>query len=510
MAHKHGRKHSYAVASYLLLFFFFSSESKADALNGQCLTEAINNKFLLKSFPPSDTVKYRLTVVNGYGSGNFHAGDTVYIFANASSADSVFAGWGASIKAIRFDDGREWHTTFVMLGTDITVYAGFQPMPPGAYTSERIHGRDVTKDVRHAIPLQPRGIIIACHGTNGSGATWFTNPENVQFTRDAVANGYGVVATDAEEVTIGDQNGDGKLRWLNRVVTDNVDVANIRAILDTLRNRGLFEASTPLFVMGMSAGGSFAPTLGLQIGARATATYCAEGLSGVIAATTIPQIWNNAIWDDNDEVDNAAASVSYQLLLQRGIPTEFHFHDRSPIYHERFLRVSGITEQTALALYADLMNNNLLDSVSFLRMSTSDTLLARIARAPQLFPAVLSITPAQRADVLDQIRCSLANHQFFSDRNYSTLRFFERFLEPTGVKRTQLPSSPHINIFPNPSASFITIRSEIPISARITDLLGREMWRGRIDQNANVDTSFWMRCVFLLFTKILVTKFVCY
>jgi len=134
---------------------------------------------------------YRVTVVNGYGSGNFHAGDTVHVFANATSTDSVFAGWGASIKAIRFDDGREWHTTFVMLGTDMSVYAGFQPLVAGAPASEQIRGRDVMKPVWYAIPPKPRGIIIACHGTNGSGQTWFTNPEGRQFTRDAVANGFG-------------------------------------------------------------------------------------------------------------------------------------------------------------------------------------------------------------------------------------------------------------------------------------------------------------------------------
>jgi hypothetical protein len=459
---------------------------------------------------PDDTARFHLTVVNGYGSGDFHAGDTVHVFADVEPADSVFAGWGASIKAIRFDDGREWHTTFIMLGTDITVYAGFQAAQQGSFTSESIRGRDVMKPVWRAIPLHPRGIIIACHGTNGSGSAWFVNPEGIQFTRDAVANGFGIVATDAEEVTVGDLNGDGKKRWMNNTAPDNVDVANIRAILDTLRNRDLFDASTPLFVMGMSAGGSFAPTLGIQIGARATATYCAEGLPGIMAATTVPEIWNNAKWDDNDEVDNATAYQHYQLLSARGIPAEFHFHDRSPLYAERFLRVNGISIEQATDLYADIADNNLLDGAGFLRMTTSDTLLARIQQSPKLFPAILSLTTAQQRDVLDQIRSTLANHQFFSDHNYTTLRFFERFLEPTALDPAAPPSASRIDVFPNPAISMFTIKSEMPSTAIITDLLGREMWQGRIDRTTRLNTAAWNRGVYLLSSKGRTTKLLLY
>lgn len=421
----------------------------------------------------------RVTVENGYGGGVYRAGDSVHVFARSYPADSVFQRWDVAAAGVRFADSLEWHTTFIMPDADVAVHAVFVDAAALKLSYEKIRGRDVLKEVWYTVPPQARGIIIACHGTNGSGRAWFTAEEAVQFTRDANAAGFAMLAIDAEEVTIGDQNGDGKRRWVNRVAQDNVDVSNIRIVLDSLTARGVLPQSAPLFVVGMSAGGSFAPTLGMQIGAKATATYCAEALRGIVAVTTIPHIWNNARWDDNEETDNSIAEENYRTLLSRHVPTEFTYHDRSPVFPERFLRIAGITPAMATALHTDLLNNGQLDSSLFLRMTVSDTLQERIQREPRSYPAIAAFTQSQLADVLDQIRSALANHQFFSDRNRATLRFFERFITTTHVAPFAPSRGFDLNYYPSPARSEVTISyvlpAPMPVRLSIIDAVGREL-----------------------------------
>ncbi|MBL0174376.1 MAG: serine hydrolase [Ignavibacteria bacterium] len=56
-----------------------------------------------------------------------------------------------------------------------------------------------------------------------------------------------------------------------------------------------------------------------------------------------------------------------------------------------------------------------------------------------------------------------------------------------------------IDIYPNPSRSLFTIRAAVPTDARITDILGRELWRGRIEGTWTVDAASWSAGVYLLF-----------
>jgi len=194
--------------------------------------------------------------------------------------------------------------------------------------------------------------------------------------------------------------------------------------------------------MGMSAGGSFAPTLGLQIGAR-HGDLLRRSLPGVMAATNIPQIWNNQSGRQR-RVDNAAAYANYQHLLSAA--SQANFISMIARRCTRALPANKRSdEQQALALYADLANNNLLDSATFSALPRRHAACAHSASASTL-PRAFSHTRTAGKTFSIKIRCSLANHQFFSDRNYTTLRFFERLLFRRGATHS-FPTTPAL-LFP--------------------------------------------------------------
>ena len=439
---------------------------------------------------------FQLTVLNGYGSGVYNVGDTVHIWSKAIPADSVFDGWGQFLKSMFIARPHEWHTTLMMPNSNTQVWAKFIGAPRFPFHEETIQGVNVTKTFWWYAPANPKGVIIACHGTGGSGRAWTRSLENLQFSRDAVSRGFAVLSTDAEEITIGDIDGNGKLRWLNRIASDNVDAGNISIMLNALRSRGAISPSTPVFVMGMSAGGSFSPTLGFLLNVKATAIYCAEGLKYVMDTTRIPNRWNNARFDDNEETDNAGALLRYQQLQARGVVSAFDLHDRSPLYPERFLRIPTISFSQSQTIFGDLQRAHVLDGKNYLAMTT-DSLVKLALASPQLFPSLALLTNAERSDVVDQLRAASANHQFFSDFNFSTLKFFERFLLPTNVVRERFTSEngSTFSFHPNPVSDFMTISTNANTSSEIciVDLLGREAWNGNVQERNTIDLRGWKR-----------------
>lgn len=439
---------------------------------------------------------FQLTVLNGYGSGVYNVGDTVHVWSKAIPTDSVFDGWGQDLKALFIARPHEWHTTLRMLNSDTKVWAKFIGAPRFLFHEETIQGVNVTKTFWWYAPTNPKGIIVACHGTGGSGRAWTRSLEHLQFSHDAVSRGFAMLSTDAEEITIGDLDGNGKLRWINRIASDNVDAGNISIMLNALRSRGVIAASTPVFVMGMSAGGSFSPTLGFLLNAKATAIYCAEGLKYVMDTTRIPNRWNNARYDDNEETDNASALLRYQQLQARGVFSAFDLHDRSPLYPERFVRIPAISFSASQAIFNDLQRAHLLDGKNYLAITT-DSLVQLALASPQLFPSLALLTDSERSDVVDQLRAASANHQFFSDFNFSTLKFFERFLLPTTVihERFTPRNGNTFSLHPNPVSDFMTISTNTNTSSEIciVDLLGREAWNGNVHERRTIDMRGWKR-----------------
>jgi len=372
------------------------------------------------------TQTFNLVVNNGYGSASYTAGETVHVWSKEIPANSVFDKWTGNIDNLA--DLDEWHTTLVMPAGNTTIAANFRSVAPYAIKLEQIRGVNNLKDVYYYFPAQYKGVIYFSHGSGGDADNWIDVIENRQMVKDAIADTFAAIITEAEEITLNtDLDGDGKMRWstfpLDSVA--NIDMANLKAITDTLIKRGVMTRATPRFAVGMSNGGGFSASLAETFKFKAAVSYCHPTSVSLAPIATVPLQWCMAKYDQHESVGpagNAQALANHQTLLSRGIPTRHFLFDHSPVYPERFLRVTGISAATSTVLFNGLKNFGALDAKNYMRFN-ADSLVSLLRANPANFPAYTSLTATQRSGVNNQLDVSFADHQFFSDFNKKTLKF---------------------------------------------------------------------------------------
>jgi hypothetical protein len=290
------------------------------------------------------------------------------------------------------------------------------------------------KRVYSYFPQSPRGVIVFLHGTGGD-ATYITKVETTPLVMAAVQQGFGVIGTEAEEVVAGDLNGDGAIHWDTTVNTTNVDLANLNLLLAAFQQQGAFTSSTPRYAVGMSQGGSFSILLGAvsgygiaaafpQLRFAAVASYCSQGATSSAQNTLTPTAWFMCANDDNPQVSNTTAQANFNIAAARGIASVFDLHPASPLYDQRFARVSGVSANTSAALAGEFRAARMVGSDGFFTV-TSDQLTAQITATPAAFPTFIGLGATQRSDVLDQVHAMMATHQFYSDWAQRTLVFFK-------------------------------------------------------------------------------------
>ena len=170
--------------------------------------------FLLFCAVSSRGQTYQLIVQDGYGSGQYAAGDTVHIWAGEFPNSEVFRGWTGQFQYL-IDRG-EWHTQVVMPAQNVTVQANTKVMPPNSdLYLEEIMGRDTLKRVFSYFPAQPKGVVWFFHGTGGGAYAWVNSYDNRELVNQCIADAVAVVITEWEETTKNqDINNDGNFkRW---------------------------------------------------------------------------------------------------------------------------------------------------------------------------------------------------------------------------------------------------------------------------------------------------------
>ncbi len=412
---------------------------------------------------------YTLTVNNGYGGGTYHAGDTVHVWAKEFPANTVYDKWTGDIALL--ERPSEWHTTLVMPPSNINVTANFKSFSPFTISFDSIQGQVIKKPVYSYFPPKYYGVIYFFHGTGGHASNWINSLEYRQMINQAVADSFAFIVTEADEATTGiDANGDGKLRW-NTYPLDsvtNVDMANIKIITDTFIKRGVMTASTKRFSIGMSNGGAYSASCAYLFGFDAGISYCAQGLVPVFAASTVPFQFCMAKYDANDNVGpvgNANALSNANQLKSRGICSRYYLHDRSPVYPERFMRISGVTLAKSQGVLNDLVSNGMVDANNYL-IQLPDTIVSRYLATPSLFPGFNALNPLQRSEIPSQIKAAYADHQFYSDYNALSLAFLKDPCDSTAAipNRIQhLQPAISFNFFPNP------VKDELVLSISVTD-----------------------------------------
>ncbi|MEX1132205.1 MAG: T9SS type A sorting domain-containing protein [Flavobacteriales bacterium] len=419
---------------------------------------------------------YTLTVINGHGGGSYGTGDTVHVWSEAYDDSRTFSQWTGAVEHLARP--KEWHTTLVMPAEDISITAEIVDMPPYTITLEQIMGANIMKNVYHFFPDEPKGVIHLFHGTNGSAAGWIDKEENRSFVNAAIADTFGIIVTEAEEISLGiDLNGDGKLRWkpFPADTVNGVDYRNLRALTDTFITRGYFTSATPRFSVGMSNGGSFSAAFS-TVNDIAGVSYCASSAMPVFEQRFSPFAFRMARFDDNEEVgpEGNQEALQYDGILQtRGICHDYELNDRQPIYPQRFERITGISSAQSQAIFNELVVNGQLDALNY--ALNANLVMANVQAAPANYPTILSFPVAVQLDILGQVAVSNAEHNFYSDLNRETLDFFNTLCALITLVTSDDAPEP-LALYPNPVRSALVIDLPMePHTITVFDALGHAL-----------------------------------
>ncbi len=415
---------------------------------------------------------YTLTVINGYGSGTYMEGDTVQIWARSSYQDSVFTGWeGEGVDYL--SGANEWHSTLTIApGShvgNIRIQAGFDTYPASTqsgWKSYKLYGLDsagirkVSKESFFSVPPGAKGIVFLLHGSDGSGKSFTKKYERLNIVKDLVYAGYAIFTLDANETTMGDQNGDKSLKWLtedpgNANENNNIDIKNIRLLRDSVINDFHFSPDIPCFSFGMSNGSNFSDLCASALGFHASAHMTAKGKPDIYTRPdVVPVIWIMSENDHNENANNSFAFLNYQNLALRQ-RTEWHVLKRSPAYPQRFLRsLNHITPAQSAAVFQRLKDYNLLDSKNYLTELD-------ISALPADFFDNLGLNKSQIFDVKQELLVINADHVMHSDFNHTIIRFFDQTLDPMSVAEMEDPGQ-DISLYPNPFHSSTHIYFDNP------------------------------------------------
>jgi hypothetical protein len=412
---------------------------------------------IVLSFTGLHAQTYNLTVNGGYGSGNYQVGDTVHVWSEAFDNTKTFSHWTGDTQYLEMPN--EWHTTLIMPNQNIAVTSVISNMPTYTINYEQIMGVNNLKNVYSYFPSNLKGVIYLFHGTGGNASNWINTVEYRSFVNSAIADSFGIIATEAEEITLNtDLNGDGKLRWLTFPIdtTNGIDYLNIKTITDTFISRGDITNSTPKNSVGMSNGGSFSAAISYAYNYQAGISYCASSAQAIFSIRNNPFAFRMAKYDDNAEVGpqgNYEAWQSDSILKARSVCHDYEICDRQPIYPERFARIPGISITTSQAIFNDLSNNGLLDINNY--ALHSDTIKNNILANPPLYPNIIALPVSSQIEALNQIAASNAEHKFYSDYNSETLDFINNLCSTTVGIKDIYSEKKNLNIFPNPTIDYI-------------------------------------------------------
>src|SRR5512138_1243853 len=198
-----------------------------------------------KTSEPTLQSLFEVNVSDGSGSGQYQVGNIVHIWADLTMPGRVFKEWVGDQQLLT--DSHSAHTTFQMPVHKIEFKAIYAEAPAWTASQETIAGRRVF----YYFPKEPVGVITFYHGSGGDAAEWTeTSAERRLFVNDAVAAGYGIIATES----LDRQN----KQWnMSDSPSTNPDIQAVQSILDTFIARGWMTNNTHIFGVGMSQGARF-------------------------------------------------------------------------------------------------------------------------------------------------------------------------------------------------------------------------------------------------------------
>ena len=130
------------------------------------------------------------------------------------------------------------------------------------------------QDTDHPTPLDgeraEKGLVILLHGCSHPGSDWFALPEERRTVRLLLASGYSAVAFTSVDRDSG--------CWDNRWKADNADMPRVIAALQAFIAEQYSDGNhPPLFIIGVSSGGTFSSLLARAIPVTAQCIIVSPG-----------------------------------------------------------------------------------------------------------------------------------------------------------------------------------------------------------------------------------------
>lgn len=382
--------------------------------------------------------KFRVEITGGYGSGEFVPGEKVHIWS-ATNSESVSGHWSGDVELLT--DSKEWATSFIMPGRHVKFQVT-QKAVPVKFSFEKFKGSNSSlKEVYYHFPSKMRGMVFIVHGTGG-GADFIEKTETRALALTLIDSGFGVVSADAEEVASGDRNNDAKTRWSLKLTESNVDLKNLQALLIDFEKRALIRQDTPKFALGMSNGGAFSVFLGGiaasvvakdfdRLKFNAVVSYCADANSKSLRKTQTPTAWYMCGHENHPEVSNKEAHENHMRLKRRGVYSEYAEHPATPLYDERFSRLTDVSLQVSKLIVSEIRAAGLVDKNGFFNRNSSEVANFISANAEK-FPTTVRLAKSTQRQLFQQIRVMSAEHALYSDFARRNVDFFEKFLPLQG------------------------------------------------------------------------------
>tara|TARA_Y100000766_G_C18915292_1_gene610873 strand:- start:3881 stop:5359 length:1479 start_codon:yes stop_codon:yes gene_type:complete len=410
---------------------------------------------------------FNLNITEGFGSGTYTKGDTVFIWSNPKYNSSTFNQWQGSATKYMLE-GNEWMTRIVVPKSDTissinasasfhnlssNVNIGFQKiLLPGV--DDKVFKQNF-KEVYYQIPKNPSGIIFCFHGTNGSGRSFKTHFEKNSFFKSGAKRNYIMIATDANEQTNGDQDDDGKFGWqisnpLTDDESDNIDIKVIKALRDAFIKQHNLPFNLPTFSVGVSNGADFADLCAAALNFKASANISGNGLKDLYEkrSNAAPVIFVQSSNKQNESSKYERTYDNYKSLVNRGICSKFYGQITTPVYSERFIRttVLMVSKENSDSIFQRIKRHPTL------RDSINRILIAQSTELPENLFKNLEVSSKSILDYKNQIKKMNVDHKFSSHFNNRILDFFDSQLK--NINSTLVNTKkPNVKIYPNPTSS---------------------------------------------------------
>lgn len=344
-----------------------------------------------------------ITVNTGSGDGAYRGQGFAHVWADPNPPGMVFDRWTGD--TVWLQNPLEYHTKIRTAKLNVNLTATYKPAPVWNPTFETING----SAIGWYFPVSPVGVIFHFHGTGGSATGLFSNAEQRVFANEAVAAGYAVISLSSVDRV--------NRQWNpNPLIENNPDMQNVQAAINLFVSRGLMTAATPIFATGISNGGAFAPRVSRALSFRGTAIFIAAGTSNILSQTTVPTIWLLMSKDTTIGSDgNAQAFSNYQNLIGRGVPAQYNVLAPSPVYPERFWRITNLTADDSRVIYNALKQNGFLDGRDYLVQNPT------ISNWQSVIPAQYT---SYSTEIANQLEICYTEHNFYSDYDRRVLDFF--------------------------------------------------------------------------------------